>query len=141
MATYLAHIQIKRGREADFERIVATLFRESHFREPGVRRYEYWRGATEGAYYGLGAFDDVRAFIDHQTSDHHEDPGPDLREVIDTIRVEWVDPVGSASPLPPTDPQPLPDGASALAARYRDRFAVDVPAWWRLLRQSSNSSV
>ncbi len=141
MATYLAHIQIKPGREAEFERIVATLYDETHLHEPGCRRYEYWRGDKEGTYYGLGAFDDFLAFIDHQTSDHHEEPGPDLKDVIDTITVEWVDPIGSASPLPPTDPQPLPDGASALAIRYRDRFAVDVPPWWRVLRQSSNRSV
>ena len=141
MATYLAHIQIKPGREADFEGIVATLYRETHLHEPGCSRYEYWRGDKEGTYYGLGAFDDFLAFIDHQTSDHHEEPGPDLKDVIDTIHVEWVDPIGSASPLPPTDPQPLPDGASALAVRNRDRFAVDVRPWWRRLRQSSNSSV
>src|SRR4051812_43894501 len=46
MATFLAHITVKPGREADFEAIVVALAGTTHASEPGVRRYEYWRAAA-----------------------------------------------------------------------------------------------
>jgi quinol monooxygenase YgiN len=134
MATFLAHILIKEGREADFERIVATLSGATHENEKSVLRYEYWRGAEPRTYYAHASFDDFGAFIEHQTSEHHEAAGPGLKEVIESIHVEWVDPVLTASPLPPTDPQPLPEGSSVLAAKYHESFAVDVQPWWSQLR-------
>ena len=134
MATFLAHIRIKAGREAEFERIASTLFVATHQREKSVRRYEYWRGAEARTYYTHASFDDFHAFIDHQTSEHHEAAGPELKEVIETIRFEWVDPVLTASPLPPTDPQALPAGSSELATKYHESFAVDVQPWWLPLR-------
>jgi quinol monooxygenase YgiN len=134
MATFLAHITVKPGRQADFEHIVAALYQATHKEEPGVRRYEYWRGAEERTYYTLAAFDDFVAFLNHQTSDHHEGAGPALKEVIEGMRLEWVDPVAAASPLGPTDMQPLPQGASELTARYHGRFAADVQSWWLPLR-------
>ncbi len=134
MATFLAHITVKVGREPDFERIVADLCRATHAREPGIRRYEYWRGAAERTYYTHASFDDFLAFIEHQTSDHHEAAGPLLKDVVETIRLEWVDPISSSSPLATTVPRPAPDGASALALKYHERFAVEVPPWWEALR-------
>jgi quinol monooxygenase YgiN len=119
MATFLAHITIRPDRERDFEHIVAALHQGTHEREPGVRRYEYWRGAAPRSYYAHASFDDVRAFIEHEASDHHEIALPQLREVIESIRIEWVDPVG---------------GASALGATG-DGDAVDVQPWWLPLRQ------
>lgn len=134
MATYLAHVLVLPGREAEFEAIVATLYQATHEREPGVRRYEYWRGEQERTYYALASFDDFSAFIDHQTSEHHEAAGPKLKDVIETIRFEWLDPMGRAAPLPSTEMQPLRPGASALAAKYQERFAVEIKPWWRRLR-------
>ena len=136
MATFLAHITVKSGREADFERIVADLYDATHAREPGARRYEYWRGTAERTYYTHASFDDFLAFIEHQTSDHHEAVGPLLGDVVENIRFEWVDPVSSSSPLGSTDPQPAPDGASALALKHHERFAADVQPWWEPLRNA-----
>jgi len=133
MATILAHIRIREGREESFEALVAELHRETS-REPGMRHYEYWRGATPGLYYCLLAFDDFHAFLAHQTSEHHEAASPKLGELIEKMRLEWVDPVKGASDLPPTEMQPLPADADALAARYHELFAPTLQAWWQPLR-------
>lgn len=135
MATILAHIQIHPGREAEFERLTRTLHEQTHTRETGVRHYEYWRGAKPGLYYCLLAFDDFNAFITHQTSDHHEEASPALGELIEDMRLEWVDPVQGASRLPTTAMQPLAEGADELTARYHRLFAAKLQAWWEALRQ------
>ena len=134
MATLLAHIQVKPGREADFEAIASELGRGT-WPEPGNRHYEYLRGAKPGLYYCLLAFDDFHAFLAHQTSDHHESASPLLSDLVDDIRLEWVDPVGGASKLPETDMQPLPEGADALTTRYHRLFAATVQDWWQPLRE------
>jgi quinol monooxygenase YgiN len=134
MATILAHIRVKPGQEARFERVAAELYRATHATEKGVQRYEYWRGSEPRSYYTLLAFDDFRAFMAHQTSDHHEQASPELGELIDEIRLEWVDPLAAASPLPATEHQePAPD-ADELTRRYSALFAARVADWWRALR-------
>ncbi len=133
MATILAHIQIHEGRESDFEALVQDLHAAT-MAEPGKRHYEYWRSATPGLYYCLLAFDDFHAFLAHQTSDHHESASPKLGEFIEGIRLEWVDPVEGASALPPTEMQPLSDGADELTIRYHGLYAATMQEWWKPLR-------
>ena len=48
MATLLAHIRVKKGREAEFEAIAAELYRETRANEGDILRYEYWRGGEPG---------------------------------------------------------------------------------------------
>ena len=134
MATILAHIQIHPGREADFERLAQGLHAATR-PEPGNRHYEYWRGATTGLYYCLLAFEDFNAFIEHQTSDHHESASPALGDLIREMRLEWVDPVQGASELPGTEEQPLPPHASDLTRRYHRLFAPERQPWWTPLRE------
>ncbi len=134
MATILAHIRVHPGRERDFERVARSLHEETHAREKGVRRYEYWRGAEPGLYYSLLSFDDFNAFLAHQTSPHHEAASPALGELIRELRLEWVDPVEGASRLPATRMQDLAPAASELTERYHRRFAAQVQAWWEALR-------
>ena len=134
MATLLAHITVRSGSEREFERIASTLYERTHARETGVLRYEYWRGAQPRTYYTLLAFDDHRAFIAHQTSDHHETASPELGRVIESLRLEWLDPVAGASPLPATEMQSPADGATDLEAAYTDRFAAAIAEWWLPLR-------
>ena len=93
MATLLAHIRVRPGKEVQFERIAEELYRATHEREADVRRYEYWRGAEPSTYYALESFDDLAGFVAHQTSEHHEAARPGLGEVIEDIRLEWVDPL------------------------------------------------
>ena len=134
MATLLAHITVRPGAERQFEDIARALYERTHALEDGVLRYEYWRGATAGTYYTLLAFDDHRAFITHQTSDHHETASPALGQVIERLRLEWLDPIQGASPLPETNMQPAVAGAAELVVKYTDRFAAEVAEWWLALR-------
>ncbi len=140
MATILAHITVRSGREREFEEIARTLYAESHGSESALRYYEYWRGADERTYYALLAFDDQRAFIEHQVSDHHEEASPRLQPIIEAIRLEYVDPVAEASPLPPTDHQDAPPDADELTATYSKRFAADVADWWMDLRSDPGAT-
>jgi quinol monooxygenase YgiN len=130
MATILAHITVRPGTEARFESIARELYAATHDQEPSVLRYEYWRGSNERTYYTLLAFTDQNAFLAHQTSDHHEQASGALGEVIESIRLEWVDPIGEAAPLPPTQTQELPADANDLLRRYAVRFAPQIAAWW-----------
>ena len=136
MATILAHIQIHPGRELDFEHLVQDLFAVTQLEE-GNRHYEYWRGANPRLYYCLLAFDDFNAFIEHQTSDHHEESSPKLGELIEDMRLEWVDPVEGASRLPATHSQPMPPAADELTRRYHKLFAPTIQKWWDPLRLKS----
>jgi len=134
MATILARIKIKQGCEATFETAVRDLFALSHGSEKALRRYEYWRAQDPGTYYCLLAFDDFLGFMAHQSSEHHEAAVPVLMAAIADMQLEWVDPVQSASPLPATVPQEIPEAASDLVKRYAQMMPVSMAAWWRTLR-------
>lgn len=133
MATLLAHIRVRPEGAARFEELARELYRASHG-EKALRRYEYWRGEEPYTYYTLMSFDGYLGFLTHQTSAHHEEASPALREVIEVLRLEWVDPITGASPLVPTETQDLPEGASDLEREYSVRFAAAVQEWWLSLR-------
>jgi quinol monooxygenase YgiN len=133
MSTILAHISIHPGREAEFEDLVRTLHAATQA-EPGKHHYEYWRGATPSLYYCLLAYENFNAFINHQTSDHHEQASPILGELIADMTLEWVDPVGGASDLPATASQALPADANELTTTYHGLFAAQLQDWWQPLR-------
>lgn len=138
MATLLAHITVRPGSEAEFEALVRALYERTHATETGVLRYEYWRGADERSYYTLLSFVDHRAFITHQTSEHHESASPQLGRLIEHLRLEWLDPIADASALPATEMQPVPEGADDLTVAYTDRFAAIIAPWWAPLRSAAN---
>lgn len=133
MATLLAHLKVKPGMEAAFERIAAEMYLRTHADEDDVRRYEYWRGEVPGTYYCLESFPDFHSFIAHQSSDHHE--SFDFGSVLEDIRIEFVDPLGSASPLVPTEQASLPPDASELAASYYARYPDICQEWWLDVKQ------
>ena len=135
MATLLAHITVRPGAEMEFEALARSLYDQTHATETAVLRYEYWRGADERSYYTLLSFVDHRAFITHQTSDHHESASPELGRLIERLRLEWLDPVAGASALPITAMQAVPDGADDLTVVYTERFAAIIAPWWEALRQ------
>jgi quinol monooxygenase YgiN len=136
MATLLVHIRVRPGMEARFERAVARLYGQTHDVESAVRRYEYFRGAEPATYYCLLSFADYHGFLAHQSSPHHDAAGPELRELTEEMRVEWIDPLQQASPLAPTDSQPLPPDASPVAVHYHERFDPIGAAWWDPLRSA-----
>ncbi len=138
MATLLAHIRVRPGQEVRFERIAEELHRATHEREPDVRRYEYWRGAEPSTYYALESFDDLAGFVAHQTSDHHEAARPALGEVIEDMRLEWVDPLPTASPLATTATAATPPDATELERSCYDRFAgALLQDWWSEVRDAT----
>ena len=130
MATILAHITVKPGSESAFEAISRDLYAASHAGEEGLIRYEYWRGSEPGTYYTLLAFRDFASFIAHQTSEHHEAASPQLGSVLAGLRLEWVDPMQGASPLPSTEAQDLSGSTDELTRAYAKRFAAQVAPWW-----------
>lgn len=134
MATILAHITVRPGSEAEFESISRDLYAQSHATEDGLLRYEYWRGSEPNTYYTLLSFRDFAAFIAHQTSEHHESASPRLGGVLAGLRLEWLDPVDGAAPLPRTEAQDLSHVADELTRLYAERFAARIAPWWASVR-------
>lgn len=134
MATILAHLRVKPGLEAPFEQTIRRLYAASHAREPGLRRYEYWRSQEAGLYYCLLSFNDFAAFLSHQCSEHHEAAVAPLMAQLDAMKLEWVDPVQEAAPLPVTRPQPIDASASELVRKYAEMCPVQEADWWLPLR-------
>lgn len=129
MTTLLAHIRIKPGKEERWERIMADMVARTFAEEDGVIRYEYWKGQEERAYYCLLSFRDKWAFYAHQMSPHHE--SHDFGEVLEAIKLEYLDPVRDAGGgLPPTEDPPLPDGANAEQRTAQQRFPLAIAGWW-----------
>ena len=129
MTTLLAHIRIKPGKEAKWEVIIADMVAQTFATEDGVLRYEYWKGQEPNAYYCLLSFADKWAFYEHQMSDHHE--GHDFADVLDSIRLEYVDPVeGAGGGLTRTLDPPMPPDASEMQRTAQARFPLTVPEWW-----------
>ena len=135
MATILAHIQIKPGKEARFEELQGSLWRTTHATEPRTTRYEFFRGEQEGSYYGLLSFEDFQAFLIHQSSDAHEEFGAQFGDVVAGIRIEWVDAVAGANKLTPNAPQDAPPGATELQQKYAKDYAIRMADWWKALRK------
>ncbi len=134
MATILAHITVREGAETTFEAVARELFVGTHALETGVRAYEYWRGSEPRTYYTLLSFDDFPTFISHQTSEHHETASPQLGAVIESMRLEWVDPIEGASKFVTTEMKNVAPGADELTVRYSKRFAAEIADWWLTVR-------
>lgn len=136
MATIIAHITIRPGKEARFEAIARSLYRKTHDSESRVLRYEYFRGAEPRTYYTLLAYPDEAAFLEHQSSEHHERAAPELGQIIESIRLEWVDPVRDAAPLGPTEAGARSAGTAATEAGSDplDQYHARVADWWHELR-------
>lgn len=134
MATILAHLHLKPGAQASFEQTIRSLFEVSHRSEPALRRYEYWRAQEPGHYYCLLSFDDFMGFMTHQSSSYHEAAVEPLMGQIAQMRLEWVDPVQGAAPLPMTRAQGVPGSATELVRKYAEMMPVCEADWWLPLR-------
>jgi quinol monooxygenase YgiN len=134
MSSLLAKIQIHPGKEAQFEDVMAFMYRQTHSSEEGVLRYEYWRGRAPGFYYCLLSFRDAVTFWQHQASDHHEGEMQRFGECIAELDLEVIDPVQQASPLPPTIEGHAPLQESAAVQEQAKLFPITEQQWWRILR-------
>ncbi|MFC4295597.1 putative quinol monooxygenase [Novosphingobium tardum] len=129
MTTLLAHIRIKPGKEAKWEAIMQDMVAQTFATEEGVRRYEYWKGQEPNSYYCLLSFADKAAFYHHQMSDHHE--GHDFGDVLEDIRLEYIDPVADAGGgLARTLDPPLADDAPPEQRIAQERFPLQIAPWW-----------
>jgi quinol monooxygenase YgiN len=131
MATCLVHMRVKPGAEAAFERLARSLYAASTGHEPGMLRYEYWRGEAAGTYYCLQSFDRYRAFLEHETAPHHEAAAEPIMALIEHFRLEWVDPVTDAAPLASSLAEPLPLNADERTRFYAGLFPLIERTWWR----------
>jgi len=139
MSTLLAKIQIHPGKESEFEHVMTYMYAETHGKEAGVLRYEYWRGQKPGFYYCLLSFPDSVSFWRHQASDHHEGEMQRFQDCIAELELEIIDPVQQASPLPPTLAGQLPSGESPAVQEQAKQFPITEAGWWLLARKSANS--
>jgi quinol monooxygenase YgiN len=130
MSSLLAKIQIHPGMEAQFEEVMVYMYRQTHETEAAVLRYEYWRGQTPGFYYCLLSFSDSLAFWRHQASDHHEGQMQRFVACIADLDLEVIDPVGQASPLPPTLEQVFPPGEPDAVREQALLFPIFRALWW-----------
>jgi len=137
MSSLLAKIRIHPGREAEFEDVMAHMYRQTHGTEAGVLRYEYWRGREPGCYYCLLSFENSLAFWRHQASDHHEGEMARFQQCIAELDLEIIDPVAGASPLPATREQAVPAGEPEDVRLQAERFPVAVARWWLALRDDA----
>ncbi|MEJ6670567.1 MAG: antibiotic biosynthesis monooxygenase [Pseudomonadales bacterium] len=128
MTTLLAHITIKPGSEAEFEQIMTYMVESTLSAEDGVLRYEYFKGQKPNFYYCLLSFRDKWAFYDHQNSDHHE--GVDFGAVIESISLEYLDPVEGANPLTKTIDAPLAPHHSEAMVEAAKRYPLSIADWW-----------
>ncbi len=61
---------------------------------------------------------------------HHVSSSPHLGDVCESIRLEWVDPIADASPLPETNLQAPPIAAGELTLKYTRLHAPAIADWW-----------
>ena len=130
MATCLAHIRVKDGKAEQFEAIARGLYEASAGHEPGMNRYEYWRGQEPGSYYCLESFDGYAGFLAHETSAHHEAAAEPIMALIADFRLEWVDPVLGAAPLGTSHEYALGVDASERERLYAEMFPLKLARWW-----------
>ena len=135
MSSLLAKIQIHPGKEAEFEDVMAYMYRQTHDTEEGVLRYEYWRGREPGFYYCLLSFRDALTFWKHQASDHHEGEMQRFAACIAELDLETIDPVQQASPLPTTDEGVVSSQETDAVREQAALYPIAVAQWWQSLRK------
>ena len=128
MATLLAHIKVREGAEAQWEAIMRSLVDQTLEHESEVLRYEYWKGEQPRSYYGLLSFTSKRAFFEHQDADYHRNQA--YGDCIEAIRLEFVDPVQGAAPLPATENPALPADTPAEVMEWEQQTPISIAPWW-----------
>ena len=85
-------VQVKRGQEAEFERLFAELRSEMRTHEPGCLVYSLLKSrAKSGAYIVHEQYQDQEALDMHQKSAHGAKYFPLMREMVEKIQVEYFD--------------------------------------------------
>ena len=131
MATCLAHIRVKEGKAAEFEALARSLYDASTGHEPGLIRYEYWRGQEPGSYYCFESFSNgFQGFLAHETAEHHEAAAEPIMALVADFSLEWLDPVIGAAPLGSSHEYALPSEATERERLYAEMFPLKLANWW-----------
>ena len=84
MMTFIARMQIKPGKEADFEALAKQLTEKVLAEEPGTVAYEFFRlPDTERGYAVFESFVDEAAEEAHRNTPHFQDLAPPLIDCLD----------------------------------------------------------
>jgi quinol monooxygenase YgiN len=136
MSSLLAHVKVLEGQEKKFEKLQKELYNQSHKNEDCIIRYEHYRGRDKNSYYTLLVYPTYLDFLlKHQISKHHEETGAKFGGVIESLDLEWLDPIEDAAPVGITEMQKVPEDASDLAKEYGDSHAAEIQDWWLKLRK------
>ena len=85
-------VEVKKGHEAEFERLFAELRSEMRAHEPGCILYSLLKSrAKPGAYIVHEQYQNQAALDAHQKSEHGAKYFPQMRAVIEKIDVEYFD--------------------------------------------------
>ena len=96
MTAFIATLEVKSGREAEFERLQQELSRLTHDNEPDTLVYDVIRHREKkGVYVVYARFKDEAAFQHHQTTDFHERLVPPIVDCLAApFAIEFYDWVG-----------------------------------------------
>ena len=129
MATLMVRLQVRPGMETRFEAMITELVDQTLAHETGVIRYEYWKGQAPRTWYAFLSFTSKIAFFTHQDADYHRNQPYD--DCVESMQLEWLDPVNGASPLPRTVNPPLPAGTPPNLVEWEQRSPIQLADWWR----------
>lgn len=84
MMTFIARMQVKPGKETQFEDLARQLTAKVHAEEPGCKAYEFFRlPGTERGYAVFESFVDEAAEEAHRDTPHFHQLAPPLIECLD----------------------------------------------------------
>ena len=84
MVTFIATLNVAKGREVDFERLQTELSEIAHAEEPGLLVYDVIRHAEKPRSYVVYArFEDQAAFELHQAADFHQRLVPPILDCVE----------------------------------------------------------
>ena len=101
MMTFIARMQVKPGKEAEFESLAKELTEKVRANEPGCVAYEFYRlPETERGYAVYESFVDEAAEEAHRDTPYFHEMAPPLIDCIDGDYVrEFLDHIGGASAI------------------------------------------
>jgi quinol monooxygenase YgiN len=74
----VATIQVKEGKEADFEALMKELAGQVHANEPGTTHYQVCKSAQAPTYVVLENYTDQGAFTHHTTTSYFKEATPKM---------------------------------------------------------------
>ena len=78
MLAAIAKLNVKEGKEEDFERVMLDLVHKVNANEPGCHLYKLCKDA-DGNYMVLEVYEDEEALITHSQSEHVKSSGPGFK--------------------------------------------------------------